>query len=610
MRPKTKYTKSGVLNIAYQVIGKGRIDLVFVPGWVSNIDLMWGKTINYHVLLLTILSVVAFSCNRQKEKKHTIFYGGTILTVDKDFSEVEAVVLEDQKIIATGNFYDVKEKYGDVSDLIDLEGHTMLPGFIDPHAHVVSFAPIVFLTEDIGLIKFKTTKEAMDHLKDIAAKRAPGEWIMASNWDPAVQEGVPALTFKELDDISIDHPIFILNTSGHLAYANSKAFEAAGISQDVKNPSGAEYVRDADGKLNGVMKNNLAFLPIWLANPKVGDLDLSKAICSLLGDFNKFGVTTTSDFSLGAATRSSSEFGLLIEASKREDFTARVMAYPIYSLNEEWTDAGVKMYDGNDMAMLTGFKLIADGSNQGFTGLQRDEYYAPSQKGNFGVEYMSVEEMTRIAEQRAKEGWQLALHGNGDKAIDNILEVMQNLKNKGYDLSTLRPRIEHCSILHDAQIEKMKKLGVSASFLIGHVHYWGTFMRDSVFGPEKVQLLDRCASVEQAGINFTLQSDFAVVKPDMLKMVEIAVVRNTFKEPDYILAPQERISVEAAIRAITSAAAWQLMNEDKIGSLEVGKYADMVILENDPRKVDPTHISEIAVLETWLNGKRVYKKPH
>jgi predicted amidohydrolase YtcJ len=399
-----------------------------------------------------------------------------------------------------------------------------------------------------------------------------------------------------------------LNTSGHLAYVNSKAYEVAGITNDIENPPGAEYVRDADGNLNGVIKNNLAFLPIWLANPKVNELNLSDAITSLLKDFNAYGITTTSDFSLGGSTRSASEFDLLINASKREDFTARVMAYPLYSLNDEWTSAGVKMYDGNDLAMLVGFKLIADGSNQGFTGLQRDGYYAPSQKGNYGVEYMTVDEMTLIAEQRAKEGWHLALHGNGDKAIDNILEVMQRLKDKGYDLSALRPRIEHCSILHDEQIEKMKELGVSASFLIGHVHYWGTFMRDSVFGPEKVQLLDRCASVEKAGISFTLQSDFAVVQPDMLKMVEIAVVRNTFKEPDYILAPQERISVESAIRAITSEAAWQLMNEDKIGSLEVGKYADMVILEKDPRKVEPTEISEIAVLETWLNGQRVYKR--
>lgn len=565
------------------------------------------NSLHLKLAILIILMINAYSCTQIQESGYTLFHGGTILTVDEAFSEVEALVIEGQKIIASGSFDDLNHQFGKSADLIDLNGRTMLPGFIDSHAHVVSFAPIVFLTEDIGFVKFKTTDEALVHLKNIATERAPGEWIMASNWDPAVQEGVPVLTFKELDDVSTEHPIFILNTSGHLAYANSNAFEIAGIAQDVKNPTGAEYVRDPEGNLNGVIKNNLAFLPIWLANPKVNELNVSDAITSLLGDFNKYGVTTTSDFSLGAATRSASEFELLLETSKREDFTARVMAYPLYSLNQEWTDAGVKMYDGNDMAMLTGFKLIADGSNQGFTGLQRDGYYAPSQEGNSGVEYMSVDEMTRIAEQRAKEGWQLALHGNGDKAIDNILEVLQTLKDRGYDLRALRPRIEHCSILHNEQIEKMKELGVSASFLIGHVHYWGTFMRDSVFGPEKVQLLDRCASVEKAGISFTLQSDFAVVQPDMLKMVEIAVVRNTFKEPEYILAPQERISVESAIRAITSEAAWQLMVEEKVGSLEVSKYADMVILEEDPRKVEPTRISEIAILETWLNGKKVYQ---
>ena len=286
------------------------------------------------LVLLTLVVLSTFSCTQQKEKKYTIFHGGTILTVDKAFSEVEALVIENQKIIASGSHNNVKEKYGDEADFIDLEGHTMLPGFIDSHAHVVSFAPIVFLTEDIGLVKFKTTDEALNHLKNLATERAPGEWIMASNWDPAVQEGVPALTFKELDDVSTEHPIFILNTSGHLAYANSKAFEIAEINEDIKNPAGAEYTRDSKGNLNGVIKNNLAFLPIWLSNPKVKELDVSDAITSLLGDFNAYGVTTTSDFSLGGSTRTASEFDLLLETSKREDFTARVMAYPLYSLNQ------------------------------------------------------------------------------------------------------------------------------------------------------------------------------------------------------------------------------------------------------------------------------------
>lgn len=561
-------------------------------------------------LILILIVVICFSCGETKHEgaeATRIFHGGTIITVDKDFSEAEAIAIQGKKIIAVGTLKEIKDLVGKNHEMVDLEQKVMLPGFIDPHAHVMSFAPIRFLTENIGVTRFTTTGEALGRLKELASQRNKGEWILASGWDPSVQEGIPALTIKELDGISKDHPIFVLNASGHLAYVNSLAFELAGITEDIKNPPGAEYVRDANGKLNGVIKNNIAFFPIWFANPAASQIDLTEALISLLNEFNRYGVTTTSEFSLGATTQSADEADLLFAASQRDDFTARVRAYPFYTVNDKWDEAGTKMYDGNDLARIVGFKLVADGSNQGFTGLQREDYHSPAQEGNRGVSYMSVGEMVKIAEHRVQQGWHLALHGNGDQAIDNILTVMQQLKDKGYDIAALRPRIEHCSILHDDQIAKMKELGISASFLIGHVHYWGTFMRDNVFGPEKAQLLDRCASVEREGINFTLQSDFAVTEPNMLKMIEIAVTRKTFKEPEYILAPQERISVESAIRAVTSAAAWQLMSEKEIGSLEAGKFADFVILENDPRKVDPDSIADIRVLETWMNGKRVYK---
>jgi predicted amidohydrolase YtcJ len=153
----------------------------------------------------------------------------------------------------------------------------------------------------------------------------------------------------------------------------------------------------------------------------------------------------------------------------------------------------------------------------------------------------------------------------------------------------------------------MKELGVSASFLIGHVHYWGVAMRDEVFGEEKAQLLDRCQAVEDAGVGFTLHSDFMVTDPVPLHMIEMAVTRRTWKEPDYVLAPQEKISVESAIRAVTSEAAWQLFSEEEIGSLETGKFADLVILDKDPRKVPADTIKDIKVLETWMDGKQVYR---
>ena len=558
-------------------------------------------------IVITLLSsFMMTSCAEQTDKEFKLYHGGTILTVDSDFSEAEAIVFKDDKIVATGDLKSMKKEYGKSAELVDLKGKAMLPGFVDPHSHTLTFAPVRFITENLGITTFPKTEDALKHLKKVASEREKGKWILGSSWDPSVQEGVSELTIKELDAISDEHPIFILNTSGHLAYVNSLALAAAGIDENTPNPPGSEYVKDENGKLTGVVKNNVAYFPIWLANPEASQLDMTEALISLLNEFNKYGVTTTSEFGLGNTTQGPGDWQLLLAASQRDDFSARVMAYPFYTFEDKWNEAGTKMYEGNDLAKIVGYKFISDGSNQGYTGLQREPYFDPEQEGNLGVAYMSVEEMYRQAKFRAEQGWHMALHGNGDAGIDNILTVMQMLKDDGIDVAKLRPRIEHCSILHDDQIEKMKELGVSASFLIGHVHYWGTTMRDKVFGPEKVQLLDRCASVEKAGINYSVQSDFAVTEPNMLKLAEIAVTRKTFKEPDYVLNPDERISVESAIRAITINAAWQMMVEDIVGSLEAGKYADYVILENDPRKVEPSKISEIKVLETWLNGKKVY----
>ena len=567
---------------------------------------MKSNTNNYTFLLLT-LSILAFSCTQQKEKNYTIFYGGTILTLDKDFSEVEALAVQDQKIVASGSFEDMNAQYGTSAELIDLENHTMLPGFIDAHSHAVSGALASNLMDYIGMSRFKTTEDVLEYLRQKAKDTPEGEWITGRNWDPAVQDGPEELTTAILDGISPQHPIFILNASGHLAYANSKAFEAAGIDSNVESPQGAEFVKDSQGNLSGVMKNMLSFIQVMTANPKMQSYEPVPALLELLNEWSAEGVTTSSEFALGAATNSPADLDIMLEAAKNEDFNVRLRAYPSYIINEQCNEAGLKNNTGNDLAKVVGFKLVADGSNQGFTGLQRETYCcSATHLKSYGKEYTSVEDLYKYAKERTEQGFQLAIHGNGDKAIDNILEVLQRLTDEGYELASLRPRIEHASILHDDQIQKMKELGVTPSFLIGHVYYWGTFMRDKVFGEEKVQLLDRCASVEKENMPFSLHSDFVVTNTLPLEMIETAVSRRTWKEPDYLLAPQEAISVESAIKAVTAYAAWQLMSENEIGSLEVGKYADMVIIEEDPRKVDPTNISEIKVLETWLNGKVVF----
>ena len=248
--------------------------------------------------------------------------------------------------------------------------------------------------------------------------------------------------------------------------------------------------------------------------------------------------------------------------------------------------------------------MVTDGSNQGYTGRQREPYV---DSDSLGLYYIEPEDLKRKVEQRGGQGWPLALHGNGDAAIDSILDALEAAKANGVDVESLRCRIEHCSILHDEQIERMAALNMGASFLINHVHFWGHVMRDRVFGPEKVQLLDRCRSVEEAGIVYTNQTDAPVSPLGSLHKIRVAVARDLWKEPDTILAPQERVSVESAIRAVTINAAWQCHSEHEIGSLEVGKFADFVVLDEDPRRVEPTAISDIGVSETWMNGEQTFR---
>jgi predicted amidohydrolase YtcJ len=534
----------------------------------------------------------------------TVFSGGTILTIDENFSQAEAIAIRGNKIIAVGDDSDVREIAGNKAKIIHLQGHTMLPGFVDPHTHVITGSVVDSTMEYVGMARFRTVDEVLDRLAERAKDSQKGEWIVVRNFDPSVQEGLDALTFSELDPISTDHPIFVLNASGHLAYANSKAFDVAGILENVENPPGAEFVRDADGKLNGIMKNNVAYLKVLSKYPTLNKADPSESLVSLLDKWSQHGITTVSELSLGGLSQSPSDAKLMFDIAKEGRLKSRIRAYPFYTIGADvWDEAGIEPGMGNPLARISGYKFIADGSNQGFTGLQREPYL---NSNNRGLAYMPPEELKHQAVERASKGWQLAIHGNGDAAIDNVLDACEAVRDAGLDMSKVRARIEHCSILHDEQIKRMKELGVSASFLIGHVHYWGVAMRDEVFGEPKAKLLDRCRSLEEAGVGFTIHSDFMVTDPIPLHMIEMAVTRKTWKEPDYVLAPDERISVESAIRALTSEAAWQLYSEHEIGSLEVGKLADFVILDNDPRNVEPDKIQNIKVLETWMDGNQVY----
>lgn len=540
----------------------------------------------------------------EPETRTRIYAGGTIMTVDPGFSKAEAMAVKGNRILATGSLEDVRAAAGEDADIIDLKGRTVMPGLIDPHTHILIGALMDQAMDYVGITRFSTTNEILEYIRHLDSERPENEWIVCRNYYPMLQAFEAPLGFSSLDAISSTRPIMVLNASGHIAYANRAAFKAADVPDDVANPSGGEFVRDANGHLTGEMRNQTTFSKVLGARPSGVGSAPADAVLKTCQRFASLGLTTVSELGLGGLLRGAGDWEVLKQAGATGRLSQRIRAYPMYVFDDAWDEAGLSPGDGDDLVRIAGYKLIADGSNQGFTGLQREPYYTVD---STGIAYMSPEELTSLMRKRAAQGWQIAVHGNGDKAIDNILGAVEQVASEGIDVKPLRIRIEHCSILHDEQIERMKALGVSASFLIGHVHYWGVAMRDRIFGPDKSRLLDRCASCERAGVGYTIHSDFFVTDPNPLHMIEMAVTRQSWKEPDFVLAPEECASREAAIRAMTSEAAWQLGSDHEIGSLEPGKFADFVILDRDPSSVPADEIKNIRVLETWMGGVQTFQ---
>lgn len=554
-----------------------------------------------------VLGSTLLGCGRQEEQEAaigaTVFVNGTVLPVDPAFSVHEALAISGNRILAVGSRADVLGAAGHGARTVDLAGRVVLPGFIEPHMHFALLAGMGHWP-DIGPFQYETTAEALAALKAIAADTPPDEWVAARQFDPSLQEGPAMLTTRELDEVAADRPVFVLNASGHLAYGNSKLLEFGGIDADTPNPPGGEYFRYPDGSPNGAM-SQVAYMPLLMRNQSLMralDEGFVDAGIRVGDEAAALGITTLCDQATGGIA------GMGDLAFYRQMFDSgrmhsRIRASLFSGRSAEWDEAGVAFGDGDALMQVVGWKIVTDGSNQGYTGRQREPYVGTD---NLGIFYVQPDELKEMVLHRGGQGWPLVLHGNGDAGIDSILEAVQHAADAGVDVRKLRIRIEHCSILHDAQIERIRDLGIGPSFLINHVHYWGHAMRDNVFGPEKVQLLDRCGSVEDAGITWSMHTDAPVSPLGSLHKIRVAVARDLWKEPGTVLAPDERVSVAAAVRAVTINAAWQCHSEQEIGSLEPGKLADLVILEDDPRRVDPTAISGIRISETWMNGEKVF----
>ena len=528
--------------------------------------------------------------------------GAHIITMNAQAPVAEAMLVADGRITWLGSLSDAPEAADGVERLV-LDGKVVVPGFVEPHMHLPPLA-MMHDFSNIGPNRFETTDAALAQLAKDAQATPVGEWVVGRQFDPSLQTGPDYLTAAMLDQVSTDHPVFVYNTSLHLGYCNSVALNIAGIDASTPDPQGAEIGRDSQGNPNGVLKAGPAMALVVRHNSKLKHGNIAEGCLSVLGQANAVGITTLCDQGTGMF-QGVKELDVYQSMRDSGRMTARFRYSVSQAMADRWDEAQLTWGEGDEWVRRTGWKIVSDGSNQGRTGLQREAFIGSEGENAKGMAYIEKDVLDGAVERRLREGWAVCVHANGDAAIDRALDAFAKAKAKGLDPAAKRCRIEHCSILHDEQIEKMAELGLSPSFLIGHVHYWGKAFVEDIFGLEKASKLDRAGACEDQGIRWSLHSDDPVTEMNPLRCMENAVVRNMWRS-DELLAPEERVPAAAALRAMTIDAAWQCHSDHEVGSLAAGKFADFVVLAEDPLTVAPETLGEIKVLETWVGGRQIF----
>lgn len=538
----------------------------------------------------------------------TIFLGGPIVTVNAKNEEVEALAVKDGKIVALGQQADIKKNWSDSkTKVIDLNGRTLMPGFVEPHVHIVLTSMVEGLWLDLSnfTLPYDTLDTISTKLRAALKNVPPGGWLAGFGVDPSRTSPFMAeLTTEVLDKVSTDVPIFIVNQSGHIAYVNTKAFEVAGVTNKTPNPPGGGiYVKDAQGNLTGKLIEPPSYLPFQAKMPVPTKAQLIEAMRKTTKRLATKGITTSAEITVGANLGLENELGLYEYLMANGGLPVRVRAYLYGSAIPKGFNA-IKPNQGDDRLRFVGVKFLADGSTQGLTAALNEPYTYPAGTENKGSLNYKTETLLNDIRPYFDQGWQISIHANGDRAIDQALENYSTLLAGIAQPEKRRLRIEHFTITKPEQLIQTKKLGVVPGFTIGHVHYWGEPFHNQIVGPPRANRIDASASMKKEGIRFAYHSDSPVSPYGPLKYITQGVTRVWQSPLERVLGPKERVSVDDAIRAVTIDAAYQMMSDHEVGSLEAGKLADFVVLEKNPRVTPPAQIADIKVLETWVGGQR------
>jgi len=549
----------------------------------------------------------------------TVFLNGNILTVDDADSVATALAIRDGRIMAVGSDAEVERFVGASTRRIDLEGLTATPGLLDMHCHFASGGASLLYVLDLSYPNIESVEGATEMVRDRIAESEPGAWITGRGWDEGKLLERRYIYARDLDSVSENNPVFLTHTMGHYAVANSVAMKMANITRDTPDPFGGTIDRDADGEPTGVLKESAQSLVGSLV-PDLTFEQRKKGIAHIASEFSKEGMTGLKD--PGIATQTWEAYQ---EVLAEGDLPVRVFALWRSRGSLEFAESLIdrvapftKPYisTGDDHLISGGIKLFIDGSGGARTAWLHDDWNKEStdvDTGNHGYPTTEPEVLREQVQMYHDAGLHMSIHSIGDRAIDWVMDsyvkALENNPTMG-----LRHGIIHANIPTDRAIDLMADLEErydaaypepSATFT-----WWIGDTYAGNFGPERALRLNPFKTFLDRGIPWANGSDFAVTPFPARYGLWASMARETllgvYGENPY--GKEQSVGIREALRSHTIWGARQMFMEDKIGSLEVGKYADIAIWDKDLYTAEVDAIKDLECQMTVFNGEIVYRR--
>ena len=524
-----------------------------------------------------------------------IFTGGPILSMDAGDTRPEAVGVFGDRIVAVGTLAQVRQALPDAT-LQELGGRTLIPAFIDPHGHFPDSAIVALLRADLSpRTGCRSLADLFARLAAKAAQTAPGEWVMGAGLDDSQLAERRMPTRDELDAVSPDHPIWVIHSSGHCGVANSMALARQGITQDSPDPEGGRYLRDASGRLTGGIEGLSAMGEMGDTHFLLDEASFACCFAAARAEYLAQGVTLAQN-----SWTAQPLLDLFHKVAVQVDPGIDLILLPVAEIEPEFSQTGIGRDWPEGAITLGPRKLLTDGSFLMRTAFLTAPYLGTEETG---LAYMSRDLLFSEVRKLHRLGFQVHCHCNGDAASDMFLDAVAAAQADP-PRDDHRHTIIHGQVMRRDQIVRCRALGVSVSFFPAHVWFWGDQHHEEILGPRRAQDISPTGWAEAEGVRFTIHNDASVTPTRPLELIETTVTRRT--QGGRVLGPDQRQSPLSALRAHTIDAAWQVFREKERGSLEVGKLAELAILDDNPLTTSGA-IGAIRVSETWRRGIRVYR---